>query len=138
MMNRCSYPSNAGFAHYQKLGITVCDRWRYGDGDRGGFECFLADIGERPSLAYTLDRWPNTNGNYEPGNVRWATRREQANNRSTNKLFEYKGELLTYREIGRRTGLSDELLRHRLLRAGWSVEEAINPKRMPGIRRDLE
>lgn len=127
MIARCTQPSSAGFAHYQKLGITVCARWRV-------FDNFLADMGERPSRVYTLDRYPDQKGNYEPGNCRWATRREQANNRTTNKLFEFQGEMLTYREIARRTGLSDELLRHRLLRAGWSVERAVSSAQVPGKR----
>jgi hypothetical protein len=129
MISRCTLPSNAGFAYYHELGITICDRWE-------SFGNFLADMGERPSLAHSLDRFPDQKGNYEPGNVRWATRIEQANNRSTNHLFPFEGEMLTYREISRRTGLPEERLRHRLLRAGWSVADAVNPQRVPGKRTD--
>jgi len=60
---------------YLKLGITVCDRWAK------SFSVFLADIGPAPSTKHTLDRWPNNVGNYEPGNVRWATMLEQRHNR---------------------------------------------------------
>lgn len=133
MIARCTQPSNPAFAYYTANGITVCDRWRT-------FELFLADMGERPSLAHSLDRFPDKTGNYEPGNVRWATKREQANNRVTNVLFEHGGETITFAELVRRTGKPKELLRSRLLRAPkpWSVEEAISRPLSRGRRTDLE
>lgn len=120
MIARCTYPSNPAFAHYQRRGITVCDRWR-------DFRNFLADMGERPSPNHTLDRIDN-NGNYEPGNVRWATKREQANNRVTNIRFDYRGKSYTMAELARATGVNKDLLRGRLCRrykAKWTVEGAV-------------
>lgn len=137
MIARTTHPSSAGFAHYQRLGITVCDRWRHGDGTLSGFACFLADMGERPSKDHTLDRWPDMAGNYEPGNCRWATRQEQGNNRATNVTVAYKGQEYTMAELARATGLPKEFLRHRITRAGWSVEEAVEAPRQQGRRRDL-
>jgi hypothetical protein len=74
MRNRCENPQSTQFAHYGERGIKVCERWHT-------YENFLADVGERPSPKHSLDRYPDVNGNYEPGNVRWATQTEQCRNR---------------------------------------------------------
>lgn len=73
MISRCINPRETGYKHYGGRGITVCDRWRY------SFDNFLADMGERPE-GKTLDRIDNE-GNYEPGNCRWATWSEQQSNK---------------------------------------------------------
>lgn len=129
MIARCTQRSNPAYEHYKARGITVCERWR-------SFVNFLADMGERPSRAHTLDREDN-DGNYEPGNCRWATMREQGNNRSTNRTVNYNGEMVTFAELARITGAPKELLRHRLLRGRVryaSVDEAIAAPRRPGRR----
>lgn len=74
MKGRCYTESNCSFPRYGGRGITVCDRWRY------SFKNFLDDMGERPTPSHSLDRIDN-NGNYEPGNVRWATPKEQSANK---------------------------------------------------------
>lgn len=95
MIGRTSATSGRWFAIYGSRGITVCERWR----GAGGFENFLADMGERPD-GLTLDRIKN-DGNYEPGNVRWATRSQQVFNSRKAKLTpESREELATLAACG--------------------------------------
>lgn len=123
MIARCTQSSNPAYRHYKKRGITICDRWHK-------FENFLSDMGDMPT-GLTLDRIDN-NGNYEPDNCRWATRREQANNRTTNVRFTYQGHEYTLSELARKTEVSKDLLRQRLCRSKlpWTVSGAVRTTRL--------
>jgi len=79
MLQRCYYKNYQFWHCYGGRGIRVCKRWRR------SFENFLADMGCKPSRQHSLDRIDNE-GNYEPGNCRWATAKEQRNNRRDHKL----------------------------------------------------
>ena len=77
MLNRCRNPRFIGYANYGGRGITVCKRWE-------DFRNFIADMGFRPSPEFTVERI-NNDGNYEPSNCKWATRKEQRNNQRPHK-----------------------------------------------------
>ncbi len=120
MSRRCSPTHRSARWYYQK-GIVVCDRWRE------SFEDFVLDVGLRLSPAHSLDRYPNNAGNYEPGNVRWATQIEQHRNKSSCARIEYLGRPRTYSELAELSpvGLTKWVINHRIRSGYWTVEDAV-------------
>jgi endogenous inhibitor of DNA gyrase (YacG/DUF329 family) len=118
MKQRCLNQRHLAFARYAGRGITICERWMT-------FENFLADMGERPS-GKTLDRIDNDRG-YEPGNCRWATRRDQGRNTRSVRLITYRGESRSLAEWAEILGFDEALARKRLA-TGWPFERAIDPR----------
>lgn len=118
MIQRCHNPNSRNYPDYGGRGVEVCAAWRE------SFARFLADVGRRPSPLHSLDRHPDSDGNYEPDNCRWATRKEQARNRRSNNVLEYGGKSLTLAEWAERTGLGRGTIFARI-RAGWSVADAL-------------
>jgi hypothetical protein len=84
MLARCNNPQNQGYHYYGARNISVCERWK-------AFVNFLADMGEAPP-GMSLDRIDNS-GNYEPGNVRWATPLQQTHNRRNSKQKRRRADL---------------------------------------------
>lgn len=119
MRNRCERPKARGYKNYGAKGVSVCERWKL-------FENFLADMGPRPSADKSIDRFPNKTGNYEPGNCRWATQREQQNNRTNNHRITINGVTLTLSEWARAAGLKPSLVNDRINRYGWTIQMALS------------
>lgn len=115
MVQRCTNQNNTQFADYGGRGISVAAKWL-------SFEVFVADMGERPA-GMTLDRI-NVNGNYEPGNCRWATRRQQANNTRRNTMITYGGRTMSIADWARSKSLSRPCLEGRLKRK-WPIDKAL-------------
>jgi hypothetical protein len=125
MLSRCGNPNVPHYERYGGRGIKVCERWLT-------FVNFLADMGERPSPEHSLDRI-NNDGNYEPGNVRWATIGQQAINRRKRSVHKHGKpllqitigeETLSVADWSHKTGIDKGTLLSRI-RRGWSPERAI-------------
>lgn len=127
MRERCLNPKNPSYPRYGARGITVCNRWLK-------FANFVADMGVRPE-GKTLDRFPNGQGSYEPGNCRWATPLEQAHNSSRcGALIEFQGRVQSVNQWTDELGLGVNTLQRRL-RQGWGVERALTTPAKEGGHR---
>lgn len=118
MRERCLDKNCKEYPAYGGRGIGIHLPWI------DSFETFLRDVGERPSLLHSLDRFPDQNGNYEPGNIRWATNKEQARNRRTNRLLKLGDMVLCVSEWAERMEVSPQTLFNRL-NLGWSDEKTL-------------
>ena len=130
MKDRCYNKNCAAYEDYGKRGISVCDEWR---SDFKAFYDWSMNHGYTEGLS--IDRI-NNDGSYSPENCRWATRKEQVNNRSNNLTFTYKGITHTLAEWSEIYGINASTLHDRVMRLGYSFEEAIS-KPMPKIIRSL-
>ena len=118
MIRRCELPSQRSYKDYGARGIKVCAAWR------ADFAAFLRDVGPAPSPGHTIER-NEVNGDYEPGNVRWATAKEQSNNRRSSVRVEVAGESLTVAQWAERSGIKYQTLWARLFVRGMSPERAL-------------
>lgn len=121
LVERCTNPKNKSYARYGGRGIKVADEWR----DVGGFSVFLAHVGLAPTSEHEIDRIDN-NGNYVPGNVRWATAMEQARNRSSNLRITAFGETKCLAEWAISSGIRAMTIHRRFTVMGWSAEESVS------------
>lgn len=119
MLRRCYSPKHPSFARYGGRGIAVCERWRE------SFAAFFADLGPAPEGA-TLERIDNAK-DYAPDNCKWASRKEQANNRRSNRLLTHDGVTLNITQWADRLGWAKGTLASRL-KYGWPVERVLTEK----------
>lgn len=118
MRDRCKRPRAANYKLYGGRGIKVCERWRK------DFREFLADMGEKPT-GHSIERIDN-NGDYTPGNCRWATIGEQCRNRRSNIRLTHEGKTQTLTEWAKEKKVSMHLVWERLYRNGWRLDRALN------------
>jgi len=120
MIRRCKDPKHPYFNRYGGSGISVCERWLH------SFDEFFAYMGPRPTPKHSLDRFPNSKGNYEPGNVRWATPEQQTRNRG-----EYNNTITAFdvtRNLSEWCEIYDQwpnTIKKRIAK-GWSPEDAVS------------
>lgn len=119
MVGRCCNPNDRSYRNYGGRGIKVCTQWK------NSFDSFLAHVGLRPSIDHSIDRIDNE-GNYKPGNVRWASRREQCRNRRSHAYMNHGGEIRLLIDVADEVGISVETMRSRR-RLGWIDEWLTEP-----------
>ena len=128
-IRRCHNPEHRDYHRYGARGISVCRGWRK------SFEAFYRVVGRRPSPTHSLDRYPNPHGNYEPGNVRWATRSEQVHNMRNNRWLEGFGKRLIGSDWARELGIPPEFIWRYSRRHGLSIEQIALVREYGGLRR---
>jgi hypothetical protein len=129
MTNRCENPNHPSHKDYGARGIRVFVGWL----GPGGFQRFYGHIGARPSAAHELDRIDNSKG-YEPGNVRWATRKQQMSNTRANHWIEIDGAKKTLREWTKVYDIHETTVIHRIARGMTEYEAVTTPARFGGRR----
>lgn len=110
ILQRCTNPSNKRYKDYGGRGIKVCEEWN----SLEKFQAFLNHVGPRPSPKHSLDRWPDNNGDYKPGNVRWAISSEQNLNTRQNRLFTFNGITMCLTDWASQTGVPISTVYYRL------------------------
>lgn len=105
MLARCYNDKLPSWPNYGGRGIKVCDRWR------NSFECFYFDVAAEYEDGLQIDRFPDNDGNYAPGNTRWATRVEQLNNTRATKRIKIAGKTFSMSELAKEIGAEPKALR---------------------------
>ncbi len=117
MRRRCNNKNEKSYPRYGGRGIKVCERW-------SSFKAFKEDMGERPTSKHQLDRIDN-GGDYEPGNCRWVTAKENSNNRRSSRFLEFRGRTQTLQAWSEEVGIKYTTLIMRIDARGWSVDRAL-------------
>lgn len=119
MVQRCTNPKSKAYKWYGARGIVVCERWR------NSFEDFLSDMGLCPP-EMTIDRFPDNDGNYEPGNCRWATRGDQMRNTRYVRNVIVHGETMCVRDAAVKLGVPEGRIYWRVWKYGMSHQAAVD------------
>ncbi len=114
MLYRCQNPRATKYEAYGGRGISVCPRWAE------SYQAFLDDMGRRPSDGHSIDRIDN-DGNYEPGNCRWATRSEQSDNRRSTCLLTFEGRSQSMTRWAEEFGITRQTMKIRIDKHGEQV-----------------
>lgn len=126
MRARCERKTERNYKYYGGRGIRVCNRWRHGENGKTGFECFFADMGQRPTPGHSIERLDN-DGNYSPDNCAWRTQQDQCRNTRRNHYLTFRGTTLCLQAWSERIGVGAPTIRRRL-KLGWSVAKALTTK----------
>lgn len=126
MHGRCYNPKDTNYKNYGARGITVCSTWNT-------FAVFLKDMGKKPSPIHSIDR-KNGKLGYSKENCRWATRLEQANNKSSNVMIEYGGKKQSLAAWVRETGIRRATFRSRMRKSAL-IEEWFLPDKFTRRRK---
>lgn len=124
MKARCLNKKVSSYKNYGGRGIKICSRWLE------SFDNFYEDMGEPPSLEYSIDRIDN-NCDYSPENCRWVSREEQNNNTRQVRYFKYQGERLTTRQWAKKTGIHKSAIDERI-KQRWTIEKALTTPSVKG------
>ena len=120
MKQRCNNPNHKRYKDYGARGISVCKKWM------DSFESFIKDVGWRPSKELSIDRIDNSKG-YEPSNVRWATSKQQSQNRDHVTLVDHNGKSTSLKDYCKLNNLNYGTVKSRIERDGWTLNEALKP-----------
>ena len=119
MVARCNNPKDKAYPYYGGRNIKVAKRWL-------NFNNFVSDVGKRPTRNHSLDRFPDNDGDYRPGNTRWATRKQQQANTRKTRYVTFRGKKVPFCVAYQELGLDKNSMMSRVNRLGWDPQRAID------------
>jgi hypothetical protein len=127
ILDRCNNPNSPAYKDYGGRGIKVCDRWH-------DVRLFIEDLPDGYEPGLEIDRIDN-NGNYEPGNVKWSTKKENGRNKRNNVLLTYNGQTKTITEWAEEYNIHHVTIKDRIDKQGFTVEQALTAPLMTDSER---
>ncbi len=126
MRQRCKNPNDHAYRYYGGKGVAICDEWNdFKQFAKWAYENGYQD--DASNRGCTLDRI-DTDGDYCPSNCRWVTMKEQSRNKSSNRILTFDGKSMTLTDWANYLGMSVTTLHSRIVRGGWTVEQALTQK----------